>query len=536
MNPFPSLTSDRRTEARRTRRRPLFEERAPMQAARLTMDSDYHDLAYFGRGSPEDLERLFDRMAEAGFAATTWDHFWCGTALYHSERFPVFTNAARWKSACALAEVLREWAPLACALRLGKERGIAVLPYFRLLKEAYAPFDGNKFFRSDPQYWWRSRCGLYRMVGWPCYSYPEVRAHMLERVDDLVEQGVEGALFDLARTHIPYFIPYRGEADAFGFNDPVVAESEAHYGANLAHYDILEDGASAGHSGLPFTYEFRWAGAQPYDPWLHRRLIGEGFDLFFREVRRRHPGFYIAVQAGLFEGGGGPEEMGQARCRIDSGRAVRRRGRGRVLHLPQLPQRTVRLRRPPPAALRACSEERSPTDRLAQRFFRLRRRGRDESFPCRDRRLCGRLPFQPDRWGNHPRGRLPARKRLPGSGLEAVETVGGMKQSPTLFLLAALLVACPEGRAERSARFVIAGAGRVADGWVGSAGEGSFNDRVLRMRGEPWESYDRVLIRFDLRAIWSGCFGRLARVVLRLIASEAHSPASSLANGEPAAT
>ena len=66
-----------------------------MKAQRLTMDTDYADLAYIGRGEQHDLHDLFDNLAQAGFDATIWDTNWCGTALYHSSFLPVFRNAIR---------------------------------------------------------------------------------------------------------------------------------------------------------------------------------------------------------------------------------------------------------------------------------------------------------------------------------------------------------------------------------------------------------------------------------------------------------
>lgn len=281
-----------------------------MKAKRLVMDTDYHDLTYCHKGEPSDLDRLFDNMAEAGFDATTWDSFWCGTALYHSKSMPVFRNAAKYESPIDLAHKLETFDPLAYALKLGSERNIQVLPYFRMLEEAYAPFDGDEFFRSNPEYWWQTRCGMYRMVGWPCYNYPEVREHMIERVDDLVEHGAQGVLFGLGRSHIPYNVAYRqgADGDSFGFNAPVVEEFKRRYGVDLSTFHHIEDVGTTNHRDLPFSYEFRWVGTEPYDMWAFRRLLGEGFELFLREARRRHPDLYIALEGGLMEMGGRPDE------------------------------------------------------------------------------------------------------------------------------------------------------------------------------------------------------------------------------------
>ena len=290
-----------------------------MHVRRLTMDLDYADLA-MKRGTPAELEQLFDSMSAAGFHATIMDCCWCGTALYHSSKLPVFTNRIGFPSAKPVAAVLRQWDPLARAISFGRERKIQVLAYFRMLEEAYAPFDGHEFFRRNPQYWWQSRCGMYRLVGWPCYNYPEVREHMLERVDDLVAHGVDGFLFGLARTHIPYFNAERQNAagDTFGFNRPVVDEFKRRYGVDLSRFDQVEDAGTADHRGLPFVFEHRWVGTEPYDVWAFRRLLGEGFDAFLREVRRRHPTTHIAIECGYLGAGGQPGDSAEeAAFRID---------------------------------------------------------------------------------------------------------------------------------------------------------------------------------------------------------------------------
>jgi|GEM_PF-4092514 len=291
-----------------------------MNPKRLTMDVDFSDEAYFGRTKPEQLDELFIQMQNAGFDAAIWDTFWCGTSLYHSDKLPLFSNSLRWESPKNMAALLKEWDPFARALKRSKETGIQILPYFRMLEEAYAPFDGDKFFRDNPEFWWQTRCGAYRMVGWPCYSYPEVREHMLERVDDLVEHGATGAFFDIARTHIPYFCVYSlgKNLDVFGYNKPVVDEFKRRYGIDLSDFDHTEEISTAERGpGMPFVYEYAWVGTQPHDVWAFKRLIGEGFELFLREVRSRYPDFYIAMQTGQMESGGRPDEPALATFRID---------------------------------------------------------------------------------------------------------------------------------------------------------------------------------------------------------------------------
>jgi hypothetical protein len=139
-------------------------------------------------------------------------------------------------------------------------------------------------------------------------------------VDDLVEHGVPGLLFGLSRTHIPWFVAYRWgtDGDAFGFNPPVVEEFQRRYGVDLSTFHHVEEVASADHGGFPFVYEHRWVGTEPYDPWAFRRLLGEGFELLLREVRKRYPDLYVAIECGILQAGGRPDEpASQVPFRID---------------------------------------------------------------------------------------------------------------------------------------------------------------------------------------------------------------------------
>lgn len=290
-----------------------------INSKQLNMDTDYSDLAYCGRTDPQDIDRLFEQMHRAGFDATIWDSFWCGTALYHSDLLPVFSNHMKWESPVNISKVLTQFDPLAHALECGRQTGIRIMPYFRMLEEAYAPFDGNPFFRDNPEFWWQSKCGLYRMVGWPCYNYPEVREHMLSRVDDLIAHGVEAIFFDAARTHIPYFCAYSLGMDlnSFGFNKPVVEEFKKRYGIDISEFDHIEEVRSIDRDGMPFVYDYKWAGGPEYDIWAFKRILGEGIEKFIREVKAKYPHLYIALQTGPMECGGQYDEAPIATFRLD---------------------------------------------------------------------------------------------------------------------------------------------------------------------------------------------------------------------------
>ena len=234
-----------------------------MKAKRLTMDIDVFDLVLAGRGGRDHFEEQFDSMAATGFTAASMQCMWTGAALYRSQSLLLFSNAQGLKLRAGLARLVKERDPLADTTELGRDRGIQVLAYFRLFEEAYAPFDGHEFFRRHPEYWWQTRCGMYAMIGWPMYNYPEVREHMLERVRDLAEHGVDGALFDVSRSHVSWAMAYRFGDDAIGFNQPVVEEFKRRHGVDLARFEDVEDVAAADHGGKQFVYERRWVATEP---------------------------------------------------------------------------------------------------------------------------------------------------------------------------------------------------------------------------------------------------------------------------------
>lgn len=82
------------------------------------------------------------------------------------------------------------------------------------------------------------------------------------------------------------------------------------------------------------------------------------------------------------------------------------------------------------------------------------------------------------------------------------------------------LGATPLASADESAaqRFAIQGTDVVTDGWVGLNGA-SFDTGVLKVNGTAWVNYTRCLIRFDLKGIDVGRFGRVEKATLRLTAT-----------------
>ena len=68
------------------------------------------------------------------------------------------------------------------------------------------------------------------------------------------------------------------------------------HGIDLSKFHHVEEGASGKLGDFDFTYEYRYVGTEPYDVWDLRRLLGEGFEIFMRDVRTKHSKLYIGFQ------------------------------------------------------------------------------------------------------------------------------------------------------------------------------------------------------------------------------------------------
>ncbi len=281
------------------------------------MDIDYLDFCWAGDGSEQQVERVFDQMKAAGFDGAIIQAFFHGEAFYDSARFPKFSNVDGQSAAGhdgtgnyldLLARRLREYDPVRKMLALAQERDMELMPYIRLLDEDPAN-SRNLFFREHPEYFQLSRCGNFQLVGVPCFNYPEVREHFLQRVADFVEMGFRSIYLGALRFHCFYCTPFIGAtalADVYGFNHPIAEEYFRRTGRR-AQIDPREE---ATVTVTPLPKEKRlgdlpqctvsYKGAPDCDYTVLRRIAGEGMEAFLRELKRRFPHVTVTLEAGLY--------------------------------------------------------------------------------------------------------------------------------------------------------------------------------------------------------------------------------------------
>ncbi len=263
------------------------------------MDVDYYDLAWHGY-SREELEGLFAKCAEAEVEGMFFSVIAGGYAEYPSRILPLYDGGDRRLGSKNVAQTLRKFDSLGAAVELGKKYGIKILAYFRMFDDFW-PGMGNPEWDAIDGWWWESRCGLYRLKGWPCYSNPRVREYKLSLVREIAGYGVDGFMFGLTRSHSLYQTPYR-QPHFFGYNKEIADEYLRRYGVDIRKFNYcVEDGTCDGYfakKGIPFINEVKYVGAAEFDLVQWHRLKGEGAVEFLRQVRTMlGPESYIAAEA-----------------------------------------------------------------------------------------------------------------------------------------------------------------------------------------------------------------------------------------------
>jgi hypothetical protein len=165
------------------------------------------------------------------------------------------------------------------------------------LLDDYFPGLEEEYIDAHPEWWWQSRCGDFQFRGWPCYHYPEVRAYKLRLLKEQIAYGVDGVLFELARSHSFYAMPHR-EPDFFGFNPPIADAMLEKTGVDIRVFDymkhlVLEDGP---FKRIPYIYTAEYIGAATFDRQAWHWIKGEGFETFLREAREVVGQKYVLAQ------------------------------------------------------------------------------------------------------------------------------------------------------------------------------------------------------------------------------------------------
>lgn len=180
----------------------------------------------------EEIRETMRHLKSLGVDGVLWRVHALGE-LYHTKIGTVFTkerSGSRFDD--KMIEALKVCDPLAEAVKYGREFGIKVYAWTLLNDDGRTPEKVSDFLKKYPQFQWCSRDGKY-LSGVSCYAYPEVRAHRLALMDELMGYGVDG-IFMSTRSHTTGF----GDKVLleYGFNQPVADAFRSRYGT-----DILKD-------------------------------------------------------------------------------------------------------------------------------------------------------------------------------------------------------------------------------------------------------------------------------------------------------
>lgn len=252
----------------------------------LILDVDYQDLCLSGHGDRECLKRLFGNAAGGGIRTILFAPMVCGKAIYPSKVAGTMHKLQRTHPGSErISELMRAFNVMEEVPRLAGECGLELLLYFRL-NDDYFPGIEESFLDAHPHWWWESRCGDFQLRGWPCYHYPEVREYKLKLLQEQLHYGVDGVLFEVARSHSFYSSPHR-EPDFFGFNEPIANAMREKTGQDIRAFDhmkhlALDDGA---FKRIPYIYSAQYVDAPDFDREAWHYVKGEGFEHYLRSAR-----------------------------------------------------------------------------------------------------------------------------------------------------------------------------------------------------------------------------------------------------------
>ncbi len=206
---------------------------------RRTLNVDYYDLVIQGGppGTPEyyderRIEHLMSRAADEGIQRVLWRLSVCGKEAYHTRVRTPFDWAEPRARNDHMTAIMAQFDPLAVACQLAQQYGLQIYPWITLMDEYYSNNLESGFVAEHPEYQFTSRDGQRYFRGTLCYAYPQVRAHRLAQLLEVVQGYEVDGLYLCLRSHSgecePSYVP-----DSFGYNQPIVDEYERRYGTDI---------------------------------------------------------------------------------------------------------------------------------------------------------------------------------------------------------------------------------------------------------------------------------------------------------------
>lgn len=230
-----------------------------------TLNVDYYDLVLQGGapGTPDfyderRIERLLARCAEEGVDRVLWRLSVCGKEAYYTRVRTRFDWAEPRGENAKMTAIMERFDPLAVATKLAHRYGLRIDAWITLMDEYYSNNLESEFVREHPEYQFVNRDGTSHFRGTLCYAYPEVRAHRLEQMREVVGNYDVGGLFFSLVSHAADG-DEAGIPDSYGYNEPIVAEYMRRHGVDIRN--------------------------EPFDFRRFYEIQGEGLTQFLREVR-----------------------------------------------------------------------------------------------------------------------------------------------------------------------------------------------------------------------------------------------------------
>ena len=242
----------------------------------------------------ECLRRLVRRCAETGINTIYWRVSATGQVVYRSKVRTVIGEQPERIEGFRLAAVehlvLKQCDPPEVVVDEAHKQGMKIYGYVTLFDEYY-PGCESAFEIAHPEYTWKHRLRDHHIRGLLSYAYPEVRAHRLAEVEELIAYGFDGIYLDTARTHCGIqqivAMPLTGgdPYQEYGFNEPEVEAFKRRTGVDPSFRNPAD------------------APLVRFDRHAWNRLRGEYLTQFIREVRAKTTAAGCRLAVGFYSDG-----------------------------------------------------------------------------------------------------------------------------------------------------------------------------------------------------------------------------------------
>jgi hypothetical protein len=197
-----------------------------------------HRYALNGENPTEsDFREFIAQVADEGFDTVHFRTSGVGKVCYPSKVMTPFDGEYRLESN-SLAELIRQWDPLAVAVDACKKDDLICLVWITLF-DSYCIGLEDTFFAGRPDLLMRSRDGQHALRGVPCYACDETREYRLREAREVSDYGVDGIFYSMhSHTCCNRMTGDPEGENIFGYNPEVVAAFYEKHGVDILTEDF----------------------------------------------------------------------------------------------------------------------------------------------------------------------------------------------------------------------------------------------------------------------------------------------------------